>query len=52
MDPARTILDELKTNERRQKENSDGSGPDHLRQTENERKKAEGEFGWLRPGPS
>ena len=37
--------------------NSDGSGPDPLRQTENERllhylktiEKAEGEFGWLRP---
>ena len=40
------------TRTKRQKENSDGSGPDHLRQTEHGRTKAEGEFGWLLPGPS
>ena len=68
MAAARAILDKLKTKDR-QKENSDGSGPAHLRQTEKAgsirlaparkisdklktNEKAEGEFEWLRPGPS
>ena len=37
MAPARAILDKCETNEKA-KENSDGFGPGHLRQTENERK--------------